>query len=724
MIAGLPAVLVTWYVQRTARRAYTSTPVFTTGGSASRQGTIATIAIKASPHVSWRRTWMSGAIAVGAFAVLVVAFMVMRAFGIGPAASLIGAGKLAKQEQLIITDFKSPATDSTLGLTITEALRADLAQSSALQVVPRLSMNETLRLMQRPTDTRIDFAVAREIATREGVKAVLDGDVVSLGGRYVVSARLLSAQSGEQLAALSEQASSQNDLIPALGRLSKQLRAKVGESLKSVHDATALERVTTGSMEALSKYAAALNMLEQTGDYTRVIPLLEQAVAIDSTFAMAWRRLSAHLISIGQRERASKAVTQAYRYRDRLSEVERHLAEAAYFDTGPEIDEERALEAYEAAIAIDSTNLIALNNAALILVRRRDYDRAATYAVKAASQDKQVPNPITWGNALQFSNLAGRVAASDSIARTWTQRAPNQPSQLAAQARTLIYVHRDYAGADRIYDAIKPKLASSRTLTNIMLADLSTTNAVRGKLEKAFQLAAERTARRVENGVRVAVLESGLDSAELVGLVEENPSLARQVLRRSLDRMPPDSLPLIERPYDRLLAVATFLGDSSLVRKARADYQRTLIARGKTVDRPGFESYADGLVALATGNLQEAVTKFDDAERKLIQCKECISAGKFLAYDRLGKPDSAIVAGEAYTANHVPRQWLNEAMFRPGIDQRIGELYEAKGMPEKALPHYQELVDQWKDADPELQPRVRDVRTRIARLQAQIAKKG
>lgn len=30
----------------------------------------------------------------------------------------------------------------------------------------------------------------------------------------------------------------------------------------------------------------------------------------------------------------------------------------------------------------------------------------------------------------------------------------------------------------------------------------------------------------------------------------------------------------------------------------------------------------------------------------------------------------------------------------------------------------------WKNADPELQPRVRDVRGRIDRLRAQIAKKG
>jgi tetratricopeptide (TPR) repeat protein len=723
MIAGLPAILATWYVQRTARHAYTATPAFTTGGSQSRQGTMATIALRASPHVSWRRTWMGGAIAVGAFAVLVIAFMVMRAFGIGPAGSLIGAGKLAKQENLIITDFKSPATDSTLGVTITEALRADLAQSSALQVVPRLSMNETLRLMKKPADTRIDFGVGREIATREGVKAVLDGEVVSIGGRYVVSARLLS-QSGEQLAAFTEQASSQNDLIPAIGRLSKQLRAKVGESLKSVREASALERVTTGSMEALSKYTAALTTLEQTGDFTRVIPLLQQAVAIDSTFAMAWRRLAAHLISVGDFDGASKAVTQAYRYRDRLSDVERHLTEGQYFTSGPEGDDERALEAYEAALAIDSTNLIALNNAALILVKRRDYDRASTYTLKAAAQDKGVPNPITWGNAAAYSFFAGRTSTSDSLMRVWAQRAPSQPSRLLANARVIARGARDYEAAEREFRGLLPRVAGSRTVTNNAIADLSTLMAIEGRLREGFQFDAEVTAKRVELGRRLEILGDGLDSVEVLTLVAENPTLAREVLRRALDRLPPDSLPLLQRPYDRVLGVAAFLGDSALAKRARAEYQRVLVAGGKTLDRAAEEAFSDALVEFAAGHYQQSIAKFNDADRHLYRCQDCIAAGKFLAFDRLGLRDSAIAAGEAYAANRVPLIWRNEALFRPNIDQRLGELYEAKGTPEKALPHYEELVEQWKRADPELQTRVRDVKGRIARIRAEMAKKG
>jgi tetratricopeptide (TPR) repeat protein/tRNA A-37 threonylcarbamoyl transferase component Bud32 len=724
MLAGLPAILVTWYVQRTARRAYTATPVFTTGGSPSRQGTIATIALKASPHVSWRRTWIGGAIAVGAFAVLVVGFMVMRALGIGPAGSLIGAGKLSSREQLIITDFKGPATDSLLGLTITEALRADLAESKALEVVPRLSMNETLRLMQRPVSTPVDFAVAREIATREGVKAVLDGGVVSLGGRYVLSARLLSAQSGEQLAAFSEQAASQNDLIPAIGRLSKQLRAKVGESLKTIREATSLERVTTGSMEALSKYTAALTMLEQTGDYTRVVPLLEQAVAIDSTFAMAWRRLSSHLITMGDRPGAARAATQAYRYRDRLSEIERQLTIAAYFQNGPEIDEERALEAFEAAIAIDSTNLIALNNAALILVNHREYDKAAAYARRAAAQDRLTPNPITWGNAIAFAATAGDMAAADSMMRVWAERVPNNPSQLAVQARVLTFGHRNYDEGERFYAAMLPKVRGSRTLADRATGDLAIVMGLRGRAGESLRRYAELRASQLERGGHDVGLLSGLDSALVLGFVLDNANAARQALYRGLARRPLDSIPLLNRPDESLLTIAAYLGDTALASRARADYGRELAARGNTVDRPAREALGDALVDLAARRFAQAVARLNEADRLLHPCTECIPAGKFIAFDRLGNADSTIAAGEAYLKINRPGSSGSDVMFRAGILQRLGELYEARGEPEKALPHYEELVDTWKSADPPLQPRVRDVRGRIERIRVQTTKKG
>ena len=46
----------------------------------------------------------------------------------------------------------------------------------------------------------------------------------------------------------------------------------------------------------------------------------------------------------------------------------------------------------------------------------------------------------------------------------------------------------------------------------------------------------------------------------------------------------------------------------------------------------------------------------------------------------------------------------------------LGELYEAKGERQKALSHYSRFVELWKNADAEFQPRVAEVKRRIARL--------
>jgi tetratricopeptide (TPR) repeat protein len=678
------------------------------------------LALKASSRLSWKRASIVGTIAIGAFAVGVAAFMAMRVIGIGPAASLIGAGKLDSQERLIITDFEGPPGDSTLGITVTEALRADLSESSALRLLPRFAINETLRLMKLPTATPIDFTVARQIATSEGVKAVLDGNIVSLGGRYVLSARLVSAQTGNELAAFRQEASSQKDLIPAIGRLAKQLRSKIGESLKTIRESSSLERVTTSSMDALSKYAEALSVFDRTNDYSRSIPLLQQAVAIDSTFAMAWRRLSSSLSSIGQTDGAAHAAAKAYAYRDRLGGVERDLTAATYFQNGPEADEEQALAAFESVLARDSLNSVALNNASIIMMKQRQFDRAATLLLRAATQDKGAPNPIVWANALASLGSAGRKVTAESLLHVWSERAPEHPAMLVNKAHEVGFLLRDYDGAERLYRELLPKIASSRTITDLASGDLAEILLLRGRVREALRVGNDVRLRQIEGGDQGGVLRAGADSASAAIFIDDSPSVARAQLRQALRRVPASAFALVNRPYGLLLSTSAFAGDAPLTEQLRAEYQTVIAARGKPVDRPAAEALADGLVAFARGHYDETIGHLSDADRKLHPCTYCIEGVRFVAFDRLGRADSAIASGEAYLALvQVGRAVAGvDGLFRPGILQRLGEMYEAKGMTEKALAHYQSFLELWKNADPDLQPRVRDVRGRVARLQA------
>jgi tetratricopeptide (TPR) repeat protein len=86
-----------------------------------------------------------------------------------------------------------------------------------------------------------------------------------------------------------------------------------------------------------------------------------------------------------------------------------------------------------------------------------------------------------------------------------------------------------------------------------------------------------------------------------------------------------------------------------------------------------------------------------------------------LAFDELQQPDSALVAYEAY-ATRLIYQDNGQEVDLPRVLVRLGELYETKGDKAKALEYYGKFVDLWKDADPELQPRVAEIRKRIGQL--------
>ena len=99
------------------------------------------------------------------------------------------------------------------------------------------------------------------------------------------------------------------------------------------------------------------------------------------------------------------------------------------------------------------------------------------------------------------------------------------------------------------------------------------------------------------------------------------------------------------------------------------------------------------------------------------------------AYELAGETDSAMTVYEryvttprAYRVIGVGRNIGSDAYFLAGIYQRLGELHEERGHRAKAIDYYGRFVDLWKEADPELQPRVAEARRRIIRLSGEPAR--
>ena len=108
-------------------------------------------------------------------------------------------------------------------------------------------------------------------------------------------------------------------------------------------------------------------------------------------------------------------------------------------------------------------------------------------------------------------------------------------------------------------------------------------------------------------------------------------------------------------------------------------------------------------------------------------CVLCTFPREAHAYDLAGEPDSAIALFTRYVeapdvgkaANPWEQSTSPDASYLAPSYQRLGELWEQKNDPAKAATYYSKFVELWKNADPELQPKVAEVRRRLARLSKQ-----
>ena len=715
MLMGLPVILFTGYVQRVTRRAMTMTPTYTPGGTPSMpQGTMATFAMKASPHMTWRRATMGGVYTLGVFVMLVAAFMALRALGIGPAGSLFASGKLARDERLLVTEFGvKGGADSSLGTVVSEAIRTDLAQSAVLSIAPASLVRASLMRMRRPVDSRLDATLGSEIALREGIKAIVDGDITPIGSGFIITVRLVVPESGDQLWSSRETAEGPTDVIPAVERLSRAMRGKIGESLKDVRASPDLADVTTSSLEALRKYAEGVRASDVERNPSRAVALLKEAIALDSSFAMAWRKLAV-AYNIGGFDRAlvDSASARALQFRDRLPEIERLSVVGLYYGWGPGRDRAKAAEAFEKLVALSPSGY---HNLAVQYASRRQFARAETLYRKVVDR---VPIQQSYDALIGAVAAQGRLAEAESIARAKPAVFPGSPGTEDAVV-PFLYVRGRTDSAEAIVAKLRqnpdPQVQAGAAF------DLSTLALIQGKLASAERMAHEGIEIQRRRGVTTSPLTDSLNALWYDIWLRERHASSGQRLDALLQRTPLRSLPVEQRPYFFVAQLYAWAGKPDRSRAILAQYASEV--RDTTLRRSQIPAvqYAQAEIALAEGKPLEALQLFRKSDTLPDGpnggCGACIHAPIARAFDQARMADSAILSFERFLS--IPSNPLSlntHPSYLAGTYKRLGELYEQKGNTEKAIEYYRKFVELWKNADPELQPKVTDVRRRLARL--------
>jgi hypothetical protein len=221
LAVGLPIMLLTGHHER--RRALTP-----------RNGGKAVPIRGIRRHFTWRKALLGGGIAFTGLTLVVALYMVTRVLGVGPFATLVAAGILDPQDRVLVADFENHANDSSLALAVTDAFRIDIAQSPVVTLVDRDHVARVLERMEIERGARLDHSLAREVALQEGLRAIIEGEVGALGTGFVITVRIVAAESGEVLVGLRETAESDDAVVTAVNKLSKKLRERIGESFKTL----------------------------------------------------------------------------------------------------------------------------------------------------------------------------------------------------------------------------------------------------------------------------------------------------------------------------------------------------------------------------------------------------------------------------------------------------------------------------------------------------------
>jgi len=703
MAVGFPIVMYTGRLER--RRARAAVRGLTmTGG--------------VRPHhqlFTWRRSLAGGGLALGALLLITIGYVAARTLGIGPAGTLLSSGVVGADDRFVLADFVNRTGDSTVGASITEALRVDLGQSEVVKIVGDRDVAAAMQRMTLAAGTPLTDSLALDLARREGAKAVITGDITPLGTGYVLTARVLDASTGETKTAVRTTANDPSTLLPALNDLSAQLRERIGESLNAIRASEPLEQVTTNSLDALRHYSAAARA-GNASDWATARIESEAAIAADPEFALAYLRLSAALNnSNAPRSQVIAAEREAFEHRDRLPPLERALTEASYY-ADVEQDLERAVAASRTVLAIDSLHPVASSMLAGLLLEMDRFSEAEAAARRVpGSRMRQATE-----QALFVALISQRKwAAAESLAQVAETRWRDGAMVAAYYRVEIANARHDLPAVAAALRAAPPTGGSSSVFAfnvELQVADLAFAE---GRME-AGVAAMERiaTERREESGSgMVLALRSYRPYATLVA--SGDTALARRQLADLLHHHPLDAIPAEDLEYEILRDLYAKLGERGELRRLRAR-QEGAIPAGQRV--PGDSLAWELAEAEARGDARAAV----DLVRRwrvAAYCTSCRLVDEAAWWEQVGRGDSALAVLERYV-DGVPDGFGDNYVglyYGAGLYRAAG-LAESQGDRAKAREYYQRFVDAWRGAEPALQPRVTEAKRRLAALSSDAAR--
>jgi tetratricopeptide (TPR) repeat protein/DNA-binding winged helix-turn-helix (wHTH) protein len=384
------------------------------------------------------RRWILAAVAFALIGLAALFFWFLPAHAPVPSA--------APRTSLTVLYFENQSNSPELAWLragLTDMLITGLSRSPGLNVLSRQELAGLLT--ERGANSVTDFAGALRIAEKSGAQVFATGTFSSMARRVRIDVQLHDVRGGKLIAAESTTADAREEILTNVDLLAAKLASDLHAPLRNPAEAS-IGAATTNNLEAYRNYSLALQKSDAYHP-EEAIALLDKAIALDPSFAMAQARIGyTYAVTWGDATAGKPYLERAFRMSSRLTEKDR-LSIAAWYALA-NLDYPQAIREYRELLREFPRDTEAYARLGRLLRGEERYDEAIAVLKTGLSADSDAADLY---NALGgiYSQL-GRHKEAIAAEERYVALAPDEPNAQDSLALILQWAG-EYSSARASY---------------------------------------------------------------------------------------------------------------------------------------------------------------------------------------------------------------------------------------------------------------------------------